>query len=352
MSTAWRLSQAGFSAAVFDAGQIAGEASAAGAGMLAPGGEAHAVSGWAQDTVTARRMYPSFVEELASESGVQGDFRECGALEVASSDTRWMELLAQRAVQESLGIHVEEISEADARRLVPLLRRGDLRAMWYPDDAVVDPRPITHALRLILCRAGASLAEGTSVARVERQGESYVLLDAADAEIASAHAIVLAAGAWASEIQLPPPVLSATHPLHAAPPRRALPVRGHLIQCRRAPGTLAPIVRESHLYVFQRNGGEVIAGSNEERVGFDRHLNPEAVATIENRTSELMPGLLSETGAESAWLGFRPGIEGDGPELRKWGADRVWFAYGHYRNGILLAPHTAAYLAKEIANHS
>lgn len=332
---------------MFDAGRIAGEASAAGAGMLAPGGEAHADSAWARDTVHALHMYGSFVRELESASGIAGDFRQCGALEIAASDARWHELVAQRRVQESLGIPVEEISEADARRLVPLLREGDFRALWYPGDAIVDPRPITHALRLLLGRAGVPLIERSPVARIERRGEGYPVLDGAGELIAIARAVVLAAGAWSSEIGLPKMVSTAT-----APPRRAIPIRGHLIQCRRAPGTLAPIVRESHLYVFQRNGGEVIAGSNEERVGFDRHLNPEAVATIENRTSELMPGLFSDTGAESAWLGFRPGIEGDGPELRKWGADRVWFAYGHYRNGILLAPHTAAYLAKEIANHS
>lgn len=344
LSIAWRVRQRGLSVAILDAGALAAEASKAGAGMLAPGGEAHRLAPWARDTVEALHLFPAFTEELSALSGLPIDFRQCGAVDIASSDTAWESLLARRAVQEQLGIPVEEIPEAAARRLAPMLREGAFRALHYPADAVVDPRSVTAALRLLLERAGCLLREHTRVLAIETRAGGYTLRHAQGQVYA--HAAVLAAGAWSSQIALP----TAPEPLR---PRTAVPIRGHLARCHRPPGDLGPIVREDHLYVFQRNTGEVITGSNEEHVGFDRTLNLQAVEQILQRTHALLPGLFPMAATPDAWLGFRPGIEDDGtaagPEVRRLGAERIWLAYGHYRNGILLAPHSASRLANEIA---
>jgi glycine oxidase len=47
LSVAWRAQQRRLSVAVVDAGSLASESSKAGAGMLAPGGEAHRLAPWA-----------------------------------------------------------------------------------------------------------------------------------------------------------------------------------------------------------------------------------------------------------------------------------------------------------------
>ena len=52
-----------------------------------------------------------------------------------------------------------------------------------------------------------------------------------------------------------------------------------------------------------------------------------------------MPHLL-ETSPSEAGLGFRPASEH--LQLGRWQSGNVYLAYGHYRNGILLAPLTAA----------
>lgn len=347
LSTAWRLSQRGFLVAVVDSGPMAGEASMAAAGMLAPGGEAHGDVPWARHTVEARRMYPDFVAELKGASGLEIDFRECGALDVASNDAVWADLESRRAAQEPLGIQAREIGEAEGRELAPLLRPGSFRALFYSDDAIVDPCQVNAALENVLRQAGAALVTRERVTAIAVDGDGYTLRTggaAGDNILLRAGTVVLAAGAWSSQIALP----ERTASLGPAP-RRALPVRGHLVECRRTPGMLRPIVRENHLYVFQRGGGETLTGSNEERVGFDRNPSPAAVEEILDRTDRLLPGLFAPREANSAWVGFRPGIEGEGPELRRLPEERIWLAYGHYRNGILLAPHTAAYLAGEIA---
>jgi glycine oxidase len=62
----------------------------------------------------------------------------------------------------------------------------------------------------------------------------------------------------------------------------------------------------------------------------------------------VMPHLVG-TPATEIWVGFRPGS--DGVQLGRWGSGGVYLAYGHYRNGILLAPLTAERAALEIGRN-
>jgi len=58
------------------------------------------------------------------------------------------------------------------------------------------------------------------------------------------------------------------------------------------------------------------------------------------RAGRLLPRL-KELEPHSAWLGFRPGIRGDEPAMYRVEGTPLWLAYGHFRNGILLAPVSA-----------
>jgi glycine oxidase len=50
-----------------------------------------------------------------------------------------------------------------------------------------------------------------------------------------------------------------------------------------------------------------------------------------------------------AWCGFRPGTPDDMPVLGPWPeVEGLFVATGHYRNGILLAPATAALMTQAI----
>ena len=79
-SIAWLLSKAGCRVVLIDAGSFGGEASAAGAGMLAPGGEYGEPSPAARFAIESLAMYPTFVRQLEKESGLSIDYRKCGRL--------------------------------------------------------------------------------------------------------------------------------------------------------------------------------------------------------------------------------------------------------------------------------
>jgi glycine/D-amino acid oxidase-like deaminating enzyme len=267
-------------------------------------------------------LYPAFVEELKSETGVGIDYRRCGAVEIARTDGEWQHLLARRAAQSELGIRAE---------------LGDGR-LFYPDDALVDPRDVTRALRCACEKRGVRIREQTSVLAV-RVGKR------ADVETSrgelSGSAAVLAAGAWSGAI----PVFGPDGRL-AIP--ATFPVRGHLLGYALEPGSLGPILRHGHTYVMQRSSGFTIAGTSSEQVGFNRELDPQIVADIRTRAEELEPQL-RKAAQPIAWLGFRPATEDFEPVIGRAQDTCLWLAYGHYRNGILLAPATAARVAGEMA---
>jgi len=323
-SIAWRLAQAGAAVTLVDAGALGGEASWAGAGMLAPGGEFVTRSRWAQFALESMALYPAFVGELESETGLGIDYRRCGAVELARTDAEWQDLLARRAAQSELGIR----SEA-----------GDGR-LFYPDDALVDPRDVTRALRCACEKRGVLIREQARVLAVR------VTAERADVETSggmlSGSAAVLAAGAWSGQI----PVFGPDGPLTIP---ASFPVRGHLLGYALEAGSLGAILRHGHTYVMQRSSGFTIAGTSSEQVGFNRELDPQIVADVRARAEELEPRL-RQAAEPIAWVGFRPATQDFEPVIGRVGDTCLWLAYGHYRNGILLAPATAARVAGEMSD--
>jgi len=308
---AWRLAQAGVAVQLVDAGVMGGEASSAGAGMLSPGGEFPEHSVWLHLGINGMRMFPSFVEELQKESGVAIDFRICGTQYFAVSDA---ERAAARSLAEfhtSFGIRVEINS----------------KGLFYPEDASVNPVDLLSALRTACERRGVRIVESHPLSSIDA-GEF--------------RAVVIAAGAWSGQLS----VLSDGRPL-ALP--ATVPIKGHLIGFDLAPGTLATMLRHHQTYVIQRANGFTIAGSNEQQVGFDRSIDPAICEEIQRQAWRLYPALEGLTPSKS-WIGFRPrDASGSGPHMERVPGTNVWLAYGHYRNGILLAPLTAERISSDIA---
>ncbi len=315
MSITWNLARQGQSVAVYDAGTIGGESSWAGAGMLAPGGETQSDSPFARALVASNALYPEFVRELTAESGVPIDYRRCGAFEFTDTDEEWGEVLSRAAMQRQLGIASE------------IVRPGQLH---YPDDAVVDPRNVVRALRVACERRGVTFHEGRPVTAIRAKGAAITEPEPADSA-------VLAAGAWSGSI--PVFVDGERQPLVPSEP-----VRGHLVSWQLEKEAAGPVLRNGSTYIVQRSSGLTIGGSTHEHVAFDRTLDAAIIADIERRAARLLPRLAAVPRA-SAWIGFRPFAENDQTQTTRLGESPVYLAYGHYRNGILLAPWIGSLIA-------
>src|SRR6266851_4262464 len=162
-SIAWKLARAGLRVTLVDAGPMGSEASWAGAGMLALGGEVETRNVWSDLALQSLRMYPEFVAQLESESGIAIDYRRCGAVEVAFDDGEWQTLVGRAEVQRPLGIPSVALDGPALRQRVPLFGRAAAGAMFYPDDAIVDPRDIMRTLRAAAGALDIEIREGWRV---------------------------------------------------------------------------------------------------------------------------------------------------------------------------------------------
>jgi glycine oxidase len=313
LSCAWRLAQHGRHITIFDSRQTAGEASWAGAGMLAPGGEVEEPSSMARMALSSLAQYPGFVAELREASGIPIDYQRCGAMEVAFNVAE-AEALEQRAArQAAMGIMSESATYS-----------GSVSARFFPGDQLVAPRDVTDALRITCLRQGVLIREHEPVTAILPDGSGITTTQGEYRD----DGVLIAAGAWSSQLSLNVNLPATT------------PVRGHLIAYHSGRPLLGSILRHHHTYLLQRSGGALIAGSSTEYVGFDRAIDDRVVNEIHTRACQLLPELRDLTPAER-WNGFRPGIEGGNPVVGKIEGKAIWTAFGHYRNGILLAPETA-----------
>lgn len=309
-SIAWRLSQAGLRVSLVDAGSLGGEASSAAAGMLLVGGESVQPSAWLDLSTEGIRLYPAFVEELRSEVDQPIDFRICGSIQIAVGDEERSIACRQAEFHSSIGIRVE------------LTTKG----LFYPEDGSVNPAHLLRALRRACEARNVTIQEHYAVSEIE--SNAYA-------------ALVLAAGAWSSQVRL-------RHANESVPLPTTLPVKGHLIGFQLEQGILGPMLRRRHTYVLQRFDGFTVAGSTEERAGFDRTVDNATCEDIHKRAALLFPALGGATPVKR-WIGFRPYPEmGVSPYIGPVQGTNIWLAYGHYRNGVLLAPLTAQRVANGI----
>ena len=151
---------------------MGGEASWAGAGMLAPGGEVETRDIWTDLALESLRMYPEFVAQLEAESGVSIDYRRCGAVEVAFDGAEYQALTRRAEFQRPLGIPSLVLDDSELRKLVPLFDRESAGALFYAGDAIVDPRDIMRALRTACCTTGVEIREGWRAARIKLSTDS------------------------------------------------------------------------------------------------------------------------------------------------------------------------------------
>src|ERR1700739_721549 len=157
MSIAWRAAQQGLSVVVADPRPGHGATHAA-AGMLTPIAEAayaeREIFGLGQESL---RRYPGFISELQEVTGLPTGVRRAGTLQVAY-DSDDLALLAEtRLLQESFGVHLEQLTARDCREAEPMLDPSVRGGLLAPDDGSVDPRLLAVALQEAAQGSGARL---------------------------------------------------------------------------------------------------------------------------------------------------------------------------------------------------
>jgi glycine oxidase len=262
-------------------------------------------------------LWPSFAAELEEATGMPTSYAASGALVVAVDRDDAEELRRLHELQRSLGLDSEWLVPSAARAAEPGLAPRIAGAIDAPGEAQVDPVAVVAALVRAFEDAGGRIQQ----AQVKS-------LDEIDAE-----QVVLAAGAWSA----------------ALADVRVHPVKGQLLHLRTRPGA-APIagriIRTPRCYIVPRADGRVVVGATVEEKGFDTSVDAGAVHRLLEAAWEVLPDIWELEFVQTI-AGLRPATPDNRPLIGRAG-DRVVYATGHHRNGILLAPLTGQLVAEAL----
>jgi glycine oxidase ThiO len=301
-----------------------GAASRAGAGLLVPHYGGEGARGAVERFLTqSRDLYPEFVRSIEDRSGMRVPFWTTGALEFARSE----------ADASALQLAAPPDAEAVDARTVAALEPGlgpTSGGVLYRRDGAVDNVKLTDALSSVVERDPRVRTVRDVATRLTSNHGSITVTGATGSRVRGDH-VVLAAGAWTATIDgLPRDV-----------PVR--PLRGQLCTLGTAP--LRHVVLGPDVYMVTRGEDRTLVGSTMEDVGFDPRTTNAAIDGLRLAAATACPSLAGQPVLE-AWAGLRPATPDLLPILGPDPDDpRLLYACGHSRNGILLAPITAAVIA-------
>ncbi len=333
-SVALRLAQAGRRVVVLERAVPGAEASSAAGGILSPGVEAVEPGPFHALCRASLERYAAFAREVEALSGMSVGFRALGTLEVALDDAHAKVLAARAERVLRLGLPVEVLDDAGVRRLEPAVSQEARGALFFPDEASLDPRLLSRAVYVAAARAGATFVTG-QVKRIVSEAGRVVGVDHDTGRI-EAEQVVLAAGAWSLLVEG-----------HGLPPGAVRPVRGQVAIFDTRPPLLSRVVFSGHGYLVPRADGRILCGSTMEEVGFEKAVTGGGLRHVLSIALGIAPALEHAPVVET-WSNFRPASPDGEPILGAGTVAGLFYATGHTRNGILLAPITADAIAAAV----
>lgn len=315
------------------------EATWAAAGMLSPLGEAASAPPMRVMADASLARWPDLAAALREDTTVDVEYATGGAMHVAfdAAGATALDRLIARGAKDG----AERWSAEQARQHEPSLSMAVSAAAFIARDHRVDNRRVGQALWAACTGAGVEFRLGARVQQAVLRNDGrrrFAAVRLSGGGEVEAGALVVAAGAWSGQIQ----GLPSTLPVR--------PVRGQMFALSPVPGERP--VRETIVgpgcYLVPRRSGRVLVGATVEDVGFQPGPTPRGLSMLMDAALRIAPPLADLAMAES-WAGYRPGTPDDMPILgRDPDADGVFYATGHFRNGILLAPVSAEIVAAEV----
>ena len=245
-SAAYHLARRGVRVAVLERAALASQTSPRAAGLTSQVRATPALTRLAQRAVAKLAVF-------TEETGQPLRFTQSGALKIARTERDAEQLAREVARGVDVGVPIELISVAEARRRLPILgERGIVAVTWSPTDCNVEP----SELPLGYCRAaeklGAVLISHTAATGFEIGPHGVGGVRTPSGTIAT-RVVVDAAGAWA---RLVASALGAALPV--------VPTRHQLLITEPIAGVGAhfPIARviDANVYVRHERGGLMLGG--------------------------------------------------------------------------------------------
>jgi glycine/D-amino acid oxidase-like deaminating enzyme len=270
------------------------------------------------------RYYHQLLPQLDAISGIPVSYNSQGLIKLIEEPeerSKWQALADIRKAQ-GWTMELWEPQQLQERRVDPSKAAF---AVYSPADWQVNPLQLTRALVAAGKQQGVCCLWDRSVMEIR---ENLVVTDR---ESLSADWIVIAAGLGSTTL---------------APQIQLMPVLGQAIHYQ-LPESIGvkdfqPVLTRNDFHLVPLGGAEYWVGATVEfPVGAVVNADPAQLDELRQRAIDYFPALAQAHELES-WYGLRPRpIDRPAPVIEQLGSGLL-VATGHYRNGVLLAPATAA----------
>jgi glycine oxidase len=318
LAIAVELSLRGASATILERDTCGQGATWAAAGMLAP--EAERLEGSLRELgIRSRELYPEWIRKLMHLTGQDCGYWCCGIL---------------APTLEPQPEHPQYIDRSQLDKRQAGLSAAVAGALWFWEDGQVDNRLLAKALLIAARSLGVKVLEGTNVYQIASTGDRVTHLDTSQGKM-QADRYLLATGAWTRELMSLP----------------VTPRKGQMLSVFDRDRSLQRVLFGDDVYIVPRQDGRIIIGATVEDVGFTAGNTASGVMQLLGNAIAIYPAI-ADMNIESTWWGFRPFAPNEMPILGASCYENLCLATGHYRNGILLAPITAQFMADWIEGKS
>ena len=331
-AVAWFLAREGVGVTLFERGDIAGEASGAAAGMLAPLSEADEDGPLRRRGLESLAGFAETVAVLRDQTGIDPELVPSGVLRVAESEADADRFRRRALTEEGLGLTWLDV--AALRSAAPGVSPTLLGAVHAGAECHVRSPLLVRAYIAAARQAGAVIRTGCDVRGLLRQGDRVIGVRTSEGD-RSSHVVVICAGSWSATSA----DWLGTRPVPIEP------VRGQIVSVDMPTPAFGPIVWGAGAYLVPKRDGSLVIGATLERVGFDRRVTATGVRSLLAAAEALVPDLGGQR-FRGAWAGLRPDTPDHLPLIGPMpGIEGVVLAAGHYRNGVLLSPVTGRLVA-------
>ena len=310
LSCAWALAKRGAKVTIHDIYKPGRGASWAAAGMLAPAYEAAGEDGAHPHLfdlcLQSAGMWGMWVSELEDASGLSCRYSATGSIAVAVTEDQARHLEALSSTLAERGVAREELSPEQAREREPTLSGNILSALRLPTDGQVDNRCVVEALIKVVTELGLFVPQPPLHPDITVNAQGWQTFG-------------------------------------------VQPVGGQMCSIASQAGHPRHVIRAGSTYIVPRSDRTII-GATVETGHVANHASEEALTDLVRDAAMICPVLASGKRLD-CWAGTRP-MTADHAPIIGWGVPGGYYASGHYRNGILLAPLTGEIVADHILENS
>ena len=279
-------------------------------------------------------LIPEWIKNIEKDSEIDCGLKECGIIVPFKN----IEDL-KKFPTHKYGIYLNQTDlKKEIRGINPIWKHG---LIFKQDGQIDNRRRLMRALERACSVHGVNFQEGSEVKNLRIEDNKIIGAKVFNAtgelKVINCEKAILCSGAWSKKVLNEIPIF---------------PVKGQMLSIQGPVNFLKRVLFGPNTYLVPRDDGLIIVGATVEKYAeFDQGNTPEGINQLQLGIQSLLPEAINWPQMEH-WWGFRPCTPDFKPIIGKSDVENLFFATGHYRNGVLFSAITSDIIFKLINNKS